>query len=33
LKNVNAEIEDVLELMKAKSSLIDSLFAAAGRIR
>lgn len=28
LKNVDVEIEDVIELGKAKSSLIDSLFAA-----
>ncbi|CZR39098.1 uncharacterized protein FPRO_05710 [Fusarium proliferatum ET1] len=33
LKNVDAEIGDVLELGKAKSSLMDSLFAAAGRAR
>lgn len=33
LKNGDAEIEDVLELGKAKSSLIDSLFAAVGRAR
>ncbi|KAK2482478.1 hypothetical protein H9L39_04270 [Fusarium oxysporum f. sp. albedinis] len=33
LKNVDVEIEDVIELGKAKSSLIDSLFAAVGRPR
>ncbi|KAI1010769.1 hypothetical protein LB503_005009 [Fusarium chuoi] len=33
LKNVDAEIEDVLELGKAKSSLMDSLFAAVRRAR
>ncbi|RYC85682.1 hypothetical protein BFJ63_vAg11423 [Fusarium oxysporum f. sp. narcissi] len=33
LKNVDVEIEDVIELEKAKSSLIDSLFAAVGRPR
>ncbi|KAG5814428.1 hypothetical protein H9Q74_002646 [Fusarium xylarioides] len=33
LKNVDAEIGDVLELGKAKSGLIDSLFAAVGRAR
>ena len=31
LQNVDDEIEAVLELGKAKSSLIDSLFAAASR--
>ncbi|EMT68011.1 hypothetical protein FOC4_g10012411 [Fusarium odoratissimum] len=31
LKNIDSEIEDVLELGKAKSSLIDSLIAAVGR--
>ncbi|KAI1016791.1 hypothetical protein LB504_007046 [Fusarium proliferatum] len=33
LKNVDAGIEDVLELGRAKSSLIDSLFASVGRAR
>ncbi|VTT56445.1 unnamed protein product [Fusarium fujikuroi] len=33
LKNLDGEIEDVLELGKAKSSLIGTLFAAVGRAR
>ncbi|KAI7765741.1 hypothetical protein LZL87_000854 [Fusarium oxysporum] len=33
LKNIDAEIGDVLELGKSKSSLIDSLFAGVGRSR
>ncbi|KAF5238324.1 hypothetical protein FANTH_10356 [Fusarium anthophilum] len=33
LKNVDADIGDVVELGKAKSSLVDSLFAAVGRAR